>query len=155
MAGPIPCDLVSMQWNSTVDLPFHLPGSEFGDLFLFYYNSAVLFNAVEGHNSGNPLQGQWMSQGTSASTVKLQGWVVSGISLAPYILTPLNGILYFTCNDASRVGPRALFSYNPGTKATTKLFPSTQYDFSPNYTRIERQSDRRRRERQSVHDDRL
>ncbi len=130
--GLNPYNPVALQWMSTVEIPFHVPGFEFKDLLLLYYNSAVFFSGIDGVSDGNTLRGLWMSQGSAATTRKLQGWFVSGLSLDPYNLTPLNGILYFTGNDALPAGPRGLFSYNPVTKATTHLFSSAEFNFSPN-----------------------
>jgi hypothetical protein len=120
--GINPVNPVSMQWISSVQL---------GHITQFVYNSAVFFSGVDGLDNSN--RGLWTSQGTEATTIKLQGSVVNGVSLEPYNLTPLNGYLYFTGNDTSNGHGRGLFSYDPVTNKTSTVFPSTQFDFSETY----------------------
>jgi ELWxxDGT repeat protein len=136
--GLNPYNLVALQWGSAWEIPYHIPGfPELKDLFLFYWNSAVFFSGFDGFNNGNPsspLRGLWMSDGTAATTVNVQGSWVSGVSLDPYNLTPLNGILYFTGADDAVGTGRGLFSYDPVKKQTTHIFKSTAFDFSPQYT---------------------
>jgi hypothetical protein len=120
--GINPVNPVSMQWDSSEQLDH---------ITLLRYNSAVFFSGVDGLDNSN--RGLWTSQGTEATTIKLHGSVVNGVSLEPYNLTPLNGTLYFTGNDTSNGPGRGLFSYDPVTNETSPVFPSTQFDFSETY----------------------
>jgi hypothetical protein len=127
--GINPVNPVSMQWDSS---------EQFDHITLLRYNSAVFFSGVDGYD--NPNRGLWMSAGTEATTIKVQGSWTNGVSLDPYNLTPLNGKLYFTGYDSSNGPTRGLFSYDPVTKTTTHLLKSLnkehsneEFDLSPNY----------------------
>jgi hypothetical protein len=122
--GINPVNPVSMQWDSS---------EQFDHITLLRSNSAVFFSGVDSDENGNELRGLWMSQGTEATTIKLHGWWVNDVSLEPYNLTPLNGVLFFTGNDTSNGNGRGLFAYIPGENKTFRPVPSAQFDFSRTY----------------------
>jgi hypothetical protein len=124
--GLVPTNIVSMQWISAVDL--------FRHILQLYYHSAIFFSGVgslTGLDQNIPMRGLWMSQGTAATTLEVYEGPVSGVSLDPDNLTPLNGTLYFTGFDGER--GRGLFAYNVVAKTTTLLFSSDNFDFSPGF----------------------